>query len=69
MSQLTCVPRVYASTEAHSCHTKAVEALGIGSAHITRIPTDADQRMRPADLDAQLKKDTRNGILPVAVIA
>lgn len=69
LSQLTCVPRVYASTEAHSCHTKAVEALGIGSAHITRIPTDADHRMRPADLDAQLTKDTRNGILPVAVIA
>lgn len=69
LSQLECVPRVYASAEAHSCHIKAVEALGIGSAHITRIPTDAHHRMRPADLDAQLTKDSGNGILPVAVIA
>jgi len=36
---------VYASAEAHTCVTKAVEALGIGSANISRIGTDARRRM------------------------
>jgi aromatic-L-amino-acid decarboxylase len=60
---------VYAGDEAHSCVTKAVEAVGIGSAHITRIATGPDHRLDPTALDAALGADLRSGKLPVAVIA
>jgi aromatic-L-amino-acid decarboxylase len=62
-------PLVYASVEAHSCHTKAVEALGIGSDNIVRIATDAEHRMLPEALAGQLSDDRHAGHLPVAVIA
>jgi glutamate/tyrosine decarboxylase-like PLP-dependent enzyme len=61
--------RVYASSEAHGCVTKAVEALGIGSAQITRVGTDAQWRLDPAELDAVLARDQSAGAVPVAVVA
>lgn len=61
-------PTVYATSEAHSCVVKAVEALGIGSANIRRVPAD-DDRMRPADLARMLADDRATGHLPVAVVA
>jgi aromatic-L-amino-acid decarboxylase len=60
---------LYATTEAHSCVTKAAEALGIGSAHITRIPVDGDHRLDPAALEEVLRADLADGVLPVAVVA
>lgn len=60
---------VYASAEAHSCVTKAVEALGLGSANITRIGVDAEHRLLPDELDRQLTADRDGGVLPVAVVA
>jgi aromatic-L-amino-acid decarboxylase len=60
---------VYATDEAHSCVTKAAEALGIGAAHITRIPTDGDRRLDTIYLDTVLDKDRAAGKLPIAVIA
>jgi aromatic-L-amino-acid decarboxylase len=60
---------VYASDEAHSCVTKAVEALGLGSANIIRIAGDGDHRLPPADLDRQIRSDVHRGALPVAVVA
>jgi aromatic-L-amino-acid decarboxylase len=60
---------VYASAEAHSCVTKAVEALGLGSANITSIGVDAEHRLLPDDLDRQLTADRVSGVLPVAVVA
>jgi len=62
-------PLVYASDEAHSCHTKAVEALGIGSDNIVRVATDAEHRMLPEALADRLSDDKHAGHLPVAVIA
>jgi glutamate/tyrosine decarboxylase-like PLP-dependent enzyme len=60
---------VYASDEAHSCVTKAVQALGIGSANIHRLPTDAEHRIDPGVLDQILAADLDAGVLPVAVVA
>jgi aromatic-L-amino-acid/L-tryptophan decarboxylase len=62
-------PVVYATAEAHSCATKAVEVLGIGSAHITAIATGADRAMDPGDLRRVLAADRSAGKLPIAVIA
>jgi glutamate/tyrosine decarboxylase-like PLP-dependent enzyme len=55
--------------EAHSCHQKAVELLGMGNANIRTVPTDDSLRMRPAALDAMLAEDIAMGALPVAVVA
>ncbi|MEP7066974.1 MAG: aminotransferase class V-fold PLP-dependent enzyme [Gemmatimonadota bacterium] len=60
---------VYESAEAHSCHQKAVELLGLGSAQIRIVPIDDTLRMRPDALDAMLAQDIAAGALPVAVIA
>lgn len=62
-------PVVYASPEAHSCVTKAVEALGIGSAQLTSIAIDTGHRLDVADLDRALTADRAAGALPVAVVA
>ena len=60
---------VYESAEAHSCHQKAVELLGLGSAQLRIVPSDDALRMRPDALDAMLAADIAAGALPVAVIA
>lgn len=59
----------YGSDQAHSCHRKAIEALGHGNRALRRIPTGADLRM---DLDAlrrAVAEDRTAGIVPAAVIA
>jgi len=59
----------YASDQAHSCHRKAVEALGHGNRALRRIATGADLRM---DLDAlrrAVAADRAAGVLPAVVIA
>ena len=60
---------VYESAEAHSCHQKAVELLGLGSAQIRVVPSDDALCMRPEALDEMLAADIAAGALPVAVIA
>jgi aromatic-L-amino-acid decarboxylase len=59
---------VYETAEAHSCHQKAVELLGIGSAQLRVVPSDDALRMRPEALDEMLGADVAAGALPVAVI-
>jgi aromatic-L-amino-acid/L-tryptophan decarboxylase len=60
---------VYKSAEGHSCNQKAVELLGLGSASLREVPTDAALRMRPEALDAMLAEDLAAGCVPVAVVA
>jgi aromatic-L-amino-acid/L-tryptophan decarboxylase len=60
---------LYAGTESHSCVAKAAELLGIGSAHIQVVPSDARRRMRPADLDRLVRADHAAGKQAVAVVA
>jgi aromatic-L-amino-acid decarboxylase len=60
---------LYAGTEAHSCVAKAAELLGLGSARIRTVASDARRRMRPDRLDALLRADGAAGKLPVAVVA
>ena len=60
---------VYMSPEAHGCHQKAVELLGLGSAQIRTVPVDDALRMRPTALDSMLAEDIAMGALPVAVVA
>ena len=60
---------VYASDHVHSSIDKACIALGLGQAHLRRIPVDAEFRMRPEALDAMIAEDRRTGHMPIAVVA
>src|SRR3954470_1243304 len=59
---------VYCSDEAHHSIMRAVEACGLGSDYLRRLPLDDLRRMRPGDLDAAIAADRRAGVTPVAVV-
>jgi aromatic-L-amino-acid decarboxylase len=61
--------RVYATSEAHSCVTKAVELLGLGRTALQPVATDAHGRMDADALDTRLRADTRSLARPLAVVA
>jgi aromatic-L-amino-acid/L-tryptophan decarboxylase len=58
---------VYASTEGHSAIGRAVEALGIGSAGLRRLPVDDDFRLRLQPLREAIAGDRAAGRIPMAV--
>src|SRR3954453_11352351 len=60
---------VYCSDEAHHSIMRAVEACGLGSDYLRRLPLDDLRRMRPGDLDAAIAADRRAGVTPVGVFA
>jgi glutamate/tyrosine decarboxylase-like PLP-dependent enzyme len=60
---------VYTSSQGHSCIQKAVELLGIGNAHLRRVPVDGDYRMDIERLRAQIAADRDVGLHPVCVVA
>ena len=60
---------VYQSGEAHGCHQKAIELLGIGSESLRRIEHNGSLQMVPAALDTRLRQDIDRGDTPIAVIA
>ncbi len=61
--------RYYASDQVHSCHQKAVEALGLGNKALVRVPSDADSRMDVAALEQAIARDRAAGRKPACVIA
>jgi len=60
---------LYLGAEGHGSARKAAELLGIGSANIRVIGSDASHRMRPDLLREQLGRDRADGLIPVAVMA
>jgi len=61
--------RVYCGEHAHTSVDKAVILLGLGHDALTRIPADAEFRMRPDRLAEAIAGDRAAGRLPIAVIA
>lgn len=61
--------RFYASDQAHSCHRKSMEALGLGNRALRRIPSDADCRIDLAALRAAIADDRAAGFQPACIIA
>ncbi|MCG6116179.1 MAG: pyridoxal-dependent decarboxylase [Mesorhizobium sp.] len=61
--------RFYASDQVHSCHRKAVEALGLGNKALRRIPSDGDLRINVAALRAAITEDRAAGFHPACLIA
>jgi glutamate/tyrosine decarboxylase-like PLP-dependent enzyme len=60
---------VYRSAEAHTCHQKAVELLGIGARHLHVIPCDAHRRMSVRAFEQAVREDRDRGCIPLAVVA
>jgi aromatic-L-amino-acid decarboxylase len=61
--------RVYCGEHAHSSVDKSVILLGLGHDALTRIPADAEFRMRPELLATTIAADRAAGLLPMAVVA
>jgi aromatic-L-amino-acid decarboxylase len=60
--------RFYASDQVHSCHRKAMEALGLGNQALRRIPSDADLRIDIKALRLAIAEDRANGFRPACII-
>ena len=61
--------RFYASDQAHSCHRKSVEALGLGNQALRRIPSHTDFRIDIGALQAAIDQDRAFGFKPACIIA
>ncbi len=60
---------VYASTEVHSCHQKAVELLGLGNKSLRRIPVRSDFTIDVEALEAAIANDRAAGYRPICIVA
>lgn len=60
--------RFYGSDQMHSCHRKAVEALGLGNRALRRIPTDEALRIDLDALRTAIAEDRSAGFRPACVI-
>jgi len=63
------LPRVYASTEAHSSIEKACMTLGLGRAALVKIPTNARYEMDVDALAAAIADDRASGSIPICIVA
>ena len=61
--------RVYCSEHTHSSIDKAVITLGLGERSLRKIAVDDSFRMRPDLVDAAIRADRADGLLPIAVVA
>ncbi|WP_347925229.1 aminotransferase class V-fold PLP-dependent enzyme [Pontimicrobium sp. SW4] len=59
----------YASTEVHSCNTKAVELLGLGTKGLKKIAVNDDYTINIKALKNQIAEDKANGLQPICIIA
>ncbi|TGQ33249.1 MULTISPECIES: aspartate aminotransferase family protein [unclassified Mesorhizobium] len=60
--------RFYGSDQLHSCHRKAMEALGLGNRALRRIATDAGMRIDIGALRVAIAEDRKAGFRPACVI-
>ena len=58
----------YASAEIHSCNTKAVELLGLGTKGLRKIAINDDYTINIDALKQQIEDDKANGLQPICVI-
>ena len=58
--------RFYGSDQIHSCHQKAIEAMGLGNCALCRVPSDGHCRMDIAALRRAITEDRAAGSAPPA---
>ncbi len=61
--------RFYGSDQIHSCHQRAVEAMGLGNHSLRRVASDAECRMDVSALRTAIAEDRAAGLSPACVIA
>lgn len=66
---LTAPMRFYGSNQIHSCHQKAIEAIGLGNRTLRRVPSDRQCRMDITALRSAIAQDRADGVNPACVIA
>lgn len=69
LGALTKPMRFYTSDQAHSCHQKSIETLGLGNKSLRRVPSKSDLTMDVAQLAQMVAEDRAAGFNPAAVIA
>jgi len=69
MAGRTDRPTVYTSAEVHSCITRAVEFLGLGTSSLRWVPVDGERRMDVAALERMIAEDRAAGSTPICVVA
>jgi aromatic-L-amino-acid decarboxylase len=60
---------IYASEEVHMAVPKAIAMIGIGRENLRTIRCDAAYRMVPSELEQAIRRDTAEGVVPIAVVA
>lgn len=60
---------LYCSEHAHSSIDKGAMALGTGLDNIRHVPSDAEFRMRPDELERMIKDDLARGKKPFCIVA
>jgi len=60
---------LYASEQAHSSIEKGAIAIGIGQKNVSKIPVDAEFRLRPDALAAAIERDLARGLRPFCIVA
>jgi aromatic-L-amino-acid/L-tryptophan decarboxylase len=60
--------RFYASDQIHSCHRKAMEAMGVGNCALQRIPPGDDLKINLDALGMAIARDRAAGFQPACVI-
>ena len=60
---------VYTSAQAHHSIAKSVRLAGVPQTAMREVPVDDHLRMSPLALDAAIRRDLADGLLPLAVVA
>jgi aromatic-L-amino-acid decarboxylase len=60
---------IYASEEVHSVVDRAADMLGLGEYAVRHIATDAEFRMKPAEVRHAIQDDIAQGARPIAIVA
>jgi len=60
---------VYASDQVHLSIPRAVQLLGLGTAALRTLPTDARMRLDPTALEEAIEADRRQGNRPFCIVA
>lgn len=60
---------IYTTHQVHHCVIKAIKFAGLQEATIRTIPMDEQFRMKTDALEEQIKKDKKNGLIPLTIFA